>query len=78
MDCSRYPNYRNAKRQGQMFFGQRLSNIAKMGHLAAIAGDQLKSFITETFGEEKNEVKDTGEADGVHIGDMTMTVYYKM
>jgi hypothetical protein len=55
-----------------------MSNIGKMGHLAAIAGDQLKAFITETFGEEKNEVKDTGEADGVHIGDMTMTVYYKM
>jgi len=78
IDGSGYPNYRKAKEQGQLFFGQRMSNIGKMGHLAAIAGDQLKAFITETFGEEKNEVKDTGEADGVHIGDMTMTVYYKM
>jgi hypothetical protein len=55
-----------------------MSNIGKMGHLAAIAGDQLKAFITETFGEEKDEVKDTGEAEGVHIGDMSMTVYYKI
>ena len=55
-----------------------MRNIGKMGHLAAIAGDQLKAFITETFGEEKNEVKETGEADGVNFGDMTITVYYKM
>ena len=60
-----------------MFFGQQLSNIAKMGHLAAIAGDQLKAFITENFGEEPNEVKDTEGPEGVHIGDTTMTVYYE-
>jgi hypothetical protein len=48
-----------------------------MGHLAAIAGDQLKAFITENFGEEPNEVKDTERPEGVHIGDITMTVYYK-
>ena len=59
-----------------MFFGQKLSNIGKMGHLAAIAGDQLKAFITENFGEEPNEVEDAEEPAGVHIGDMTMTVYY--
>ena len=78
IDGSGYPNYRKAKEQGQLFFGQRMSNIERTGHLAAIAGHQLKAFITETFGEEKNEVKDTREADGVHIGDTTMTVYYKM
>jgi hypothetical protein len=76
VDLSGYPNYRQAKEQGQMFFGQRLSNIAKMGHLAAIAGDQLKAFITDNFGEEINEVKDTEGPEGVHVGDMTMTVYY--
>jgi hypothetical protein len=59
VDGSGYPNYRKAKQQGQMFFGQQLSNIAKMGHLAAVAGDQLKAFITEKFSEEPNEVKDT-------------------
>lgn len=32
VDGSGYPNYRKAKQQGQMFFGQQLSNIAKMGH----------------------------------------------
>ena len=42
IDGTGAPNYRKAKEQGQMFFGQKLSNIAKMGHLAAIAGDQLK------------------------------------
>jgi hypothetical protein len=72
-----YPNYRKAKEQGQMFFGQQLSNIAKMGHLAAIAGDQLKSFITANFGEERIEVEDTEGLEGVHICDLTMTVYYK-
>ncbi len=77
VDGSGYPNYRKAKQQGQMFFGQQLSNIAKMGHLVAIAGDQLKAFITENFGEEPNEVKDTEGPEGVHIGDITMTVYYK-
>jgi hypothetical protein len=61
-----------------MFFGQRLSNIAKMGHLAAIAGDQLKAFITENCGEEINEVKDTEGPEGAHISNMTITVYYKM
>jgi hypothetical protein len=76
VDGRGYPNYRKAKEQGQMFFGQRLSNIGKMGHLAAIAGDQLKAFITENFGEEQNEVKDAEGPGGVHIGDMTMTVYY--
>jgi hypothetical protein len=60
-----------------MFFGQQLSNIAKMGHLAAIAGDQLKALITETFGEEPNEVKDTEGPEGLHIGDITITVYYR-
>ena len=54
----------------------KVSNTAKMGHLAAIAGDQLRAFITENFGEEQNEVKDTEGAEGVHIGDITMTVYY--
>ena len=78
VDGSGYPNYRTAKEQGQMFFGQKLSNIAKMGHLVAIAGDQLKAFITENFGEEPNEVKDTEGPGGEHIGDMTITVYYKM
>jgi hypothetical protein len=78
VDGSGYPNYRNAKQQGQMYFDQQLSNIAKMGHLAAIAGDQLKAFITENFGEEPNEVKDTEGPGGVHIGEVTMTVYYKM
>jgi hypothetical protein len=76
VDGSGYPNYRKAKEQGQMFFGQKLSNIGKMGHLAAIAGDQLKAFITENFGEEPNEVRDAEGPGGVHIGDMTMTVYY--
>jgi hypothetical protein len=76
VDGSGYPNYRKAKQQGQMYFGQRLSNIAKMGHLAAIAGDQLKDFITENCGDERNEVKDTEGPEGVHIGDMAMTVYY--
>jgi hypothetical protein len=77
VDGSGYPDYRKAKQQGQMFFGQQLSNIAKMGHLAAIAGDQLKAFITENFGEGPIEVKDTEGPEGVHIGDITMTVYYK-
>jgi hypothetical protein len=77
VDGSGYPSYRKAKQQGQMFFGQQLSNITKMGHLAAIAGDQLKAFITANFGEEANEVEDTEGPDGVHIGDLTMTVYYK-
>jgi hypothetical protein len=76
VDGSGYPNYRKAKQQGQMFFGQQLSNIAKMGHLAAIAGDQLKAFITANFGQESDEVRDTEGRDGVHIGDLTMTVYY--
>jgi hypothetical protein len=76
VDGSGHPNYRKAKQQGQMFFGQHLSNIAKMGHLAAIAGDQLKVFITANFGEEPNEVEDTEGPDGIHIGDLTMTVYY--
>ena len=60
-----------------MFFHQQLSNIAKMGHLAAIAGDQLKAFITEGFGKERNEVTDTEGPDGAHIGEITMTVYYR-
>jgi len=77
VDLSGYPNYRKAKQQGQMFFGQQLSNIAKMGHLAAIAGDQLKAFITTNFGKEPNEVEDTEGPEGVHIGELTMTVYYK-
>lgn len=77
LDGSGYPNYRKAKQQGQMFFSQQLSNIAKMGHLAAVAGDQLKTFITANFGEESNEVEDTEGPGGVHIGDLTMTVYYK-
>lgn len=77
IDTSGYPNYRKAKQQGQMFFGQQLSNIAKMGHLAAIAGDQLKAFLTENFGKEANEVEDAEGPDGVHIGDLTMTVHYK-
>lgn len=77
IDGSGYPNYRKAKEQGQLFFGQRISNIGKMGHLAAIAGDQLKAFITENCGEEPNEVEDTEGPEGVHIGDMRMTVYYK-
>ncbi len=77
VDGSGYPNYRKAKLQGQMFFRQQLSNIAKMGHLAAIAGDQLRAFITENCGEEPNEVEDTEGPEGVHIGDMRMTVYYK-
>jgi hypothetical protein len=77
VDGKGYPNYRAAKEQGQMFFGQKLSNIGKMGHLAAIAGDQLKAFITENFGAESKEVQDTEGFDGVHILDMTMTVYYK-
>jgi len=76
VDGSGSPNYRKAKQQGQMFFGQQLSNIAKMGHLAAIAGDQLKAFITANFGEEANEVEDTEGPDGVHIGDLKMTIYY--
>jgi hypothetical protein len=77
IDGRGYPNYRKAKEQGQMFFHQQLSNIAKMGHLAAIAGDQLKLFVTENFGEEVNEVADGASWDGAHIGDITMTVYYK-
>lgn len=76
VDGSGYLNYRRAKEQGQMYFGQQLSNIAKMGHLAAIAGDQLKAFITENFGKEQNEVDDTEGPEGVHIGAITMTVYY--
>jgi hypothetical protein len=78
VDGSGYSNYRNAKQQGQMFFGQQLSNIAKMGHLAAIAGDQLKAFITENCGEELDEVKDTEGPGGAHIGNMAITVYYKV
>jgi len=76
VDGSGYPNYRKAKQQGQMFFGQQLSNIAKMGHFAAIAGDQLKAFITDNFGIEPNEVEDNEGPDGVHLCDLTMTVYY--
>ena len=71
------PNYRKAKEQGQLFFGQGLSNIAKMGHMAAIAGDQLKAFITVNFGEELNEVEDTEGPEGVHISDLAMTIYYR-
>ncbi|HEY1804249.1 MAG TPA: hypothetical protein VGG45_07180 [Terracidiphilus sp.] len=78
IDGSGYPNYRKAKEQGQMFFGQQLSNIAKMGHLAAIAGDQLKAFTTENFGKEPNEAPDFEGPEGAHIGDLTITVYYKM
>jgi hypothetical protein len=78
IDGSGYPNYRKAKQQGQTFLGQQLSNIAKMGHLAAIAGDQLKAFITENFGEELSEVRDAEGPEGVHIGDLTMTVYYSI
>jgi len=77
IDGSGYPNYRRAKEQGQMFFGQTLSNIAKMGHLAATAGDQLKTFITENFGEEPKEVRDAEGPEGAHIGDIKVTVYYK-
>jgi hypothetical protein len=77
VDLCGHPNYRQAKQQGKMFFGQQLSNIAKMGHLAAIAGDQLKAFITTNFGKEANEVEDTEGPEGVHIGEITMTVYYK-
>jgi hypothetical protein len=77
IDGSGYPNYRKAKEQGQMFFGQKLSNIAKMGHLAAMAGDQLKAFITENFGEELNEVRDAEGWEGAHIGEITATIYYK-
>jgi hypothetical protein len=77
IDGSGYLNYRKAKEQGQMFFGQKLSNIAKMGHLAAIAGDQLKAFITENFGEEANEVRDAEGPEGAHISDITMTIYYE-
>ena len=76
VDLVGYPNYRKAKQQGQMFFGQKLSNIAKMGHLAAIAGDQLKAFITTNFGKEPNEVEDTEGPEGQHISELTMTVYY--
>jgi hypothetical protein len=76
VDGSGYPNYRTAKQQGQLFFGQQLSDIGKMGHLAAIAGDQLKAFITENFGAEPNEVQDTEGFEGIHIQDLTMTVYY--
>jgi len=78
IDGAGYPNYRKAKEQGQMFFHQQLSNIAKMGHLAAIAGDQLKLFVTENFGEEVNEVADAALWDGAHIDEITMTVYYKL
>lgn len=77
VDGSGYPNYRKAKEQGQMFFGQTFSKIAKMGHLAAIAGDQLKAFITENIGEEPNEIRDAEGPEGVHIGDIALTVYYK-
>jgi hypothetical protein len=77
IDGSGCPNYRKAKEQGQMFFGQTLSNIAKMGHLAATAGDQLKAFITENLGEEPNEVRDAEGPEGEHIGDVKVTVYYK-
>lgn len=59
-----------------MFFGQRLSDIAKIGHLAAIAGDQLKAFITENFGAEQYEVRDVDFWDGEHLSEITMTVYY--
>jgi hypothetical protein len=45
--------------------------------LAAIAGDQLKAFITENFGDEQNEVKDIETPEGVHIGEITVTVYYQ-
>lgn len=76
VDGSGCPNYRKAKQQGQMFFGKQLSNIAKMGHLAAIAGDQLKAFITANFGEEQNEIKDTEGPEGFHLSELTMTVYY--
>ncbi len=48
-----------------------------MSHLAAIAGDQLKAFLTANFGVDPNEVEDTEGAEGAHIGDLTMTVYYK-
>jgi hypothetical protein len=76
VDGSGSSNYREAKQQGQMFFGKQLSNIAKMGHLAAIAGDQLKAFITANFGAEQNEVEDTEGPEGVHITELTMTIYY--
>jgi hypothetical protein len=78
VDGSGSPNYRKAKQQGQIFFGQQLSNIAKMGHLAAIAGDQLKAFVTTNFGSEQNEVEDTEGPEGAHIGDLAMTVYYSL
>ena len=77
VDLCGYPNYRKAKQQGQMLFGQKLSNIAKMGHFAAIAGDQLKAFITTNFGKEPNEAEDTEGPEGVHIGELTITVYYR-
>jgi len=77
IDGSGYPNYRKAKEQGQMFFNQKLSNIAKMGHLAAIAGDQLIVFMTENFGEELNEVRNVEVWEGAHISEITATVYYK-
>jgi hypothetical protein len=48
-----------------------------MIHLAAIAGDQLKAFITENFGEELNEVRDAEGWEGAHISEITATVYYK-
>jgi hypothetical protein len=48
-----------------------------MGHLAATAGDQLKAFVTANFGEEPNEVEEAEGPEGVHICDLTMTVYYK-
>jgi hypothetical protein len=48
-----------------------------MGHLAAIAGDQLKAFITANFGAEPNEGEDTEGPEGAHISDLTMTVYYR-
>ena len=76
IDGNGCPNYRKAKEQGQIFFGQKLSNISKMGHLAAIAGDQLKAFITENFGEDLYEVKDAEGPEGVHIADIQMTVSY--
>lgn len=76
IDGSGAPNYRKAKEQGQMFFGQQLSNIAKMGHLAAIAGDQIKAFITENFGKGPNEFQDAEGPEGQHLSDISITVYY--
>lgn len=39
--------------------------------------EDTSPVITENFGEEPNEVKDTEGPEGVHIADMTVTVYYK-